>query len=177
MMKRMKKWMLLAGIFCMVSLCTYGCGDGKKSADSSQSEDLKEDEDDDTVEPQDEKDPAEASPEGEPSLYGEIKELGGKEFTVVESKTWEEEDGSTVAVSPGSGDDSDFNKVRVSYDENTVFTLRTIYDGGERYEDAKASENDLSEGVSVNVWCDSLYSEESGGAVYAEEIQIVKVVF
>lgn len=73
---------------------------------------------------------------------------------------------------PDSEDDPDFETAVVTYDENTAFSIRTIYDGGERYEDSEATEKDLAEDVSINVW-----REESGGKIRAETIQIINVVF
>ncbi len=111
------------------------------------------------------------APEGEPVLEGSVKELKENGFVVTENKSWKEEDGE-VSVGPGSGDDSEFDKFSVVFDEDTVFSLRTIYDGGERYEDEKAGAEDLSEGLSVNIW-----GEKAGGTVKAKAVQILKVVF
>lgn len=162
----MKKWMTFAGLLCLVCLLTCGCGDEKGGGAETpgQTENPRE------PDAAGQEDGGEA-PEGEPVLEGSVKELKENGFVVTENKSWKEEDGE-VSVGPGSGDDSEFDKFSVVFDEDTVFSLRTIYDGGERYEDEKAGAEDLSEGLSVNIW-----GEKAGGTVKAKEVQILKVVF
>lgn len=67
-----------------------------------------------------------------PNLNGHIKDIQEKQLTVVETITEESENGGDIMVGPGSGDDSDFNKVTVTYDDNTVFVIKYVYDGGSR---------------------------------------------
>ena len=55
-------------------------------------------------------------------------------------------------VSPGNGDDSEFNKVTVTYDENTIVAIQTIKNGGDSYEMSEATADFLSEGHMVKVW-------------------------
>ena len=49
-----------------------------------------------------------------PNLEGDIKELKDGQLTVVEAITEKSDNGGDIVVSPGSGDDSDFNKVALS---------------------------------------------------------------
>ena len=72
---------------------------------------------------------------GEPNLSGTIKEVDGTQFTVVEDKTEKTEDGDIMIAPAAGGDDADFAKVLMVCDKDTIFYTRTIYDGGERYED------------------------------------------
>ena len=68
-----------------------------------------------------------------PNLEGDIKELKDGQLTVVEAITAKSDNGGDIMVGPGSGDDSEFNKISVTYDENTLFAIKTIYDGGARF--------------------------------------------
>ncbi len=75
--------------------------------------------------------------EDSPNLEGSIKEIKETQLTVVEAITGQSERGGDIMVDPGSGDDSEFNKIEVTYDEDTVFVIKTIYDGGARFETEK----------------------------------------
>ena len=92
------------------------------------------------------------------------------QLTVVESVTEKADNGGDIIVSPGSGDDSEFNKVTVTYDENTLFAIQTIYDGGARAEMSAATAADLAAGQHIQVWGSS-----SGSGLKATQICIVKV--
>ena len=60
-----------------------------------------------------------------PNLEGDIKELKDGQLTVVEAITEKSDNGGDIIVSPSSsGDDSEFNKIEVTYDENTLFADR-----------------------------------------------------
>ena len=74
-----------------------------------------------------------------PNLEGDIKELKDGQLTVVEAITEKSDNGGDIVVSPGSGDDSEYNKIAVTYDENTLFAIQTIYDGGARSEMSTAT--------------------------------------
>ena len=63
-----------------------------------------------------------------PNLEGSVKDLKDGQLTVVESIIEKADNGGDIMVGPGSGDDSEFNKVTVTYDENTLFGIQTIYD-------------------------------------------------
>lgn len=105
-----------------------------------------------------------------PNLEGDIKELKDGQLTVVEAITAKSDNGGDIMVGPGSGDDSEFNKISVTYDENTLFAIQTIYDGGARSEMSEATAADLASGQFIRVWGSS-----SGSGLKATKICIVKV--
>ncbi len=106
-----------------------------------------------------------------PNLEGDIKELKNGQLTVVEAITEKSDNGGDIIVSPSSsGDDSEFNKIEVTYDENTLFAIQTIYDGGARSEMSTATAADLASGQSIRVW-----GSLSGSSLKATQICIVKV--
>ena len=105
-----------------------------------------------------------------PNLEGDIKELKDGQLTVVEAITEKSDNGGDIIVVPGSGDDSEFNKIAVTYDENTLFAIQTIYDGGARSEMSAATAADLASGQFIQVWGSS-----SGSGLKATQICIVKV--
>ena len=105
-----------------------------------------------------------------PSLEGDIKELKDGQLTVVEAITEKSDNGGDIIVVPGSEDDSEFNKISVTYDENTLFAIQTIYDGGARSEMSAATAADLASGQFIRVW-----GSPSGSGLKATQICIVKV--
>ena len=105
-----------------------------------------------------------------PNLEGDIKELKDGQLTVVENITAKSDNGGDIIVGPGSEDDSEFNKIAVTYDENTLFAIQTIYDGGARSEMSEATAADLASGQFIQVWGSS-----SGSGLKATQICIVKV--
>ena len=105
-----------------------------------------------------------------PNLEGDIKELKDGQLTVVEAITEKSDNGGDIIVVPGSEDDSEFNKISVTYDENTLFAIQTIYDGGARSEMSEATAADLASGQFIQVWGSS-----SGSGLKATQICIVKV--
>ncbi len=105
-----------------------------------------------------------------PNLEGDIKELKDGQLTVVEAITEKSDNGGDIIVVPGSEDDSEFNKIAVTYDENTLFAIQTIYDGGSRSEMSEATAADLASGQFIQVWGSS-----SGSGLKATQICIVKV--
>ena len=107
----------------------------------------------------------------DPNLEGHIKDIQGKQLTVVESVIEKSENGGDIMVGPGSGDDSEFNKVTVTYDDNTVFVIKNIYDGGARFETENGASSDLTTGQMVEIWGTS-----AAGGLQATQICIVKVV-
>lgn len=106
-----------------------------------------------------------------PNLEGTIKDIQEKQLTVVESITEESENGGDIMVGPGSGDDSEFSKVTVTYDDNTVFVIKNIYDGGARSETENGTSSDLTTGQMVEIWGTS-----AADGLQATQICIVKVV-
>ncbi len=105
-----------------------------------------------------------------PNLEGDIKELKDGQLTVVEAITAKSDNGGDIIVVPGSEDDSEFNKIAVTYDENTLFAIQTIYDGGARSEMSAATAADLASGQFIRVW-----GSPSGSGLKATQICIVKV--
>ena len=106
-----------------------------------------------------------------PNLEGTIKDIQEKQLTVVESITEESENGGDIMVGPGSGDDSEFNKVTVTYNDNTVFVIKNIYDGEARFETENGTSSDLTTGQMVEIWGTS-----AADGLQATQICIVKVV-
>ena len=105
-----------------------------------------------------------------PILEGDIKELKDGQLTVVEAITEKSDNGGDIIVVPGSEDDSEFNKIAVTYDENTLFAIQTIYDGGARSEMSEATAADLASGQFIRVW-----GSPSDSRLKATQICIVKV--
>ena len=105
-----------------------------------------------------------------PSLEGDIKELKDGQLTVVEALTEKSDNGGDIIVVPGSEDDSEFNKISVTYNENTLFAIQTIYDGGARSEMLEATAADLASGQFIRVW-----GSPSDSRLKATQICIVKV--
>ena len=105
-----------------------------------------------------------------PNLEGDIKELKDGQLTVVEAITEKSDNGGDIIVVPGSEDDSEFNKIAVTYDENTLFAIQTIYDGGAGSEMSEATAADLASGQFIRVW-----GSPSGSGLKATQICIVKV--
>lgn len=184
MKRQWKKLLTTAGVLCMMSLTLYGCkdtsepsnvtqdvyGQGVEEPEEIQGEDVSQGE---TSAPEEN---ASLTPqeEEEADLIGDISETGQMQFTVTEAISEESEDGSSIMIgaAPG-GDDSDFNHVTVAYDEETVFYIRKIYDGGARYEDLDASAEDLKTDVLVSVWGDY---EEDGQTFHAVKVQMDQFV-
>ncbi len=105
-----------------------------------------------------------------PNLEGDIKELKDGQLTVVEAITAKSDNGGDIIVVPGSEDDSEFSKIAVTYDDNTLFAIQTIYDGGARAEMSEATAADLASGQFIKVW-----GSPSGSGLKATQICIVKV--
>lgn len=196
MRNKVGKIMLLAGMLCAMSLAVCACGSEKAVLDAkeqqaqpsevipqeeasileSASDEPKADGSNDSAESGTQKEQLTAEGasdvwvDSSPNLEGDIKELTDGQFTMIEVVK-EELDGGLIMVGPGSGDDSEFNKIPVTYDENTLFKIQTIYDGGVRFEMSEATAADLTSGQFVKVWGNS-----SDSGMKATQICIVKVV-
>lgn len=111
--------------------------------------------------------------DGTPDLQGDIKELQDGRLTVTEAEieTADDGQGTSMGVPAPGADDSGFNKVTVTYNEKTLFAVKTIYDGGARFEMEEATAKDLEKGGSVEVWGDI-----SGDEMKASQICLIKVV-
>lgn len=190
-----KKVMLLAGSLCVMSLAVCACGKEKDTAEVQQKEAViaepEENTEEDTKEEQTAADtegagagtvngkedqPSAESASGgiwsdsAPNLEGDIKELKDGQLTVIEVIQEKTEDGGAIMVGPSSGGDgSGFNQILVTYDQNTLVKIQTIYDGGARFEMSEAAASDMAEGQFVRVWGSS-----SGGSLNATQICIVK---
>ena len=90
---------------------------------------------------------------------------------MVEAITEKGDNSGDVIVGPGSGDDSEFNKITVTYDDNTVFVIKNIYDGGTRSESENGTVSDLAAGQMVEIWGTS-----AADGLQATQICIVNVV-
>ena len=198
MKRKTGKMILLTGVLCILSLAVCACGKTEEASDTQepqvvQGEPIPEDDtEDDASAPEPEADaegtdagnePESPEPQSQstsgtsaewvdstPNLEGDIKELKDGQLTVVEAITEKSDNGGDIVVSPGSGDDSEFNKIAVTYDENTLFAIQTIYDGGARSEMSAATAADLASGQFIQVWGSS-----SGSGLKATQICIVKV--
>ena len=106
-----------------------------------------------------------------PDLEGSIKDIQEKQFTVVEAITEKSDNGGDIMIGPGNGDDSEFNKVAVTYDGNTVFMIKNVYDGGAGFETESGMVSDLVVGQLVEVW--GTYTSDG---LQATQICIVNVV-
>ena len=151
----------MAGILCTISLAVCACGSAKHepidanvTASTEQPEDARETPMEETVSTQESfaGNTFEKWEENNSNLEGSIKELQEGQFTVVEAITEKADNGGDIVVSPGNGDDSEFNKVTVTYDENTIVVIQTIKNGGASYEISEATIDFLSEGHMVRVW-------------------------
>lgn len=102
-------------------------------------------------------------------LYGDILEIGDGQFTISEI-TVEEYGEGEVMVMGAPGNDS-VNKITVTYDEDTVFTKKKIWDGGESYEEREGTSADLKEDFTVE-----MKGSYEGDIFHAAEIMVVEVI-
>lgn len=196
--KQLWKRTILAGMVCVMLLGVQGCGGSQEPADTeqeteqdvldAQAEKPGEGPEDETEDPgsadapDSSQDPASGAEtgggnasrkDGNEDLTGDIRELGDGQFTVVVIQTEDIGDGMVMASPASGGDDSDFAHATVTYDGNTDIYIRTIYDGGARYEDADGSAEDLTRDDTVDVW--GTYGSD-GTTIHADQIQINRVV-
>lgn len=190
MENRVIKVLMLTGILCVTGITLCACQGIRQVSDESQNQEEvgKVNSEDNAVdnilnEEPDTENPDKGNPgtqaeanDGEintapPDLEGTIKDIQGKELTVVEAITQKDEDSGYVMETPAGDDDSEFNKVRVTYDDNTVFVIKNIYDGGARFETENGTVSDLATGQLVEIWGTSAADE-----LQAAEICIVNVV-
>lgn len=197
MKKKTGKMILLTGMLCILSFAVCACGKTEDVSDArepqaAQGEPVPEDDTGDDVSTPEPKANTEGTgtgneaeePEAQntsgtsaewmdstPDLEGNIKDLKDGQITVVEAITEKTDDGAELMWVPGSEDDPEFHKVTVTYDENTLFAIQTIYDGGDRSEMSEATAADLSSDQLVQVWGNS-----SDSGLTATQICIVKVM-
>ena len=190
MKNRVKKVLMLTGILCIMGVFLCACQNTKEVPDDNQeqeevggttsgdnaAEDASnpepdiQDTDDTNKENQSEANDGEITTTI-PNLEGTIKDIQGKQLTVVEAITEKGDNGGDIMVGPGSDDDSEFNKITVTYDDNTVFVIKNIYDGGTRSETENGTESDLAAGQMVEIWGTS-----AADGLQATQICIVNVV-
>ena len=195
MRNKIRRGILLTGILCVMSFMACACGKDEAAVGAEEQQSDADDSDPagDVLSPKASADEEEAGaaqdfpPETQaeaqntpsawedsaPDLEGTIKELQDGRLTVVEAVTGTDDDeGGSIMAAPAPGaDDSEFNKVTVTYNEKTLFAIKTIYDGGARSEMEEATAQDLEKDRSVEVWV-SL----SGGELKATQICILYVI-
>ena len=191
MRNRVTKRILLSGLLCVLGLMTCACRDTKEESgtgaqqeeagDPALGDEPKEEDSEPAGSNGDEEAPAGSNGDEETpvsgqwtdddyDLEGDVRDLKDGQFTLVEAITEELEDGGTLMISSSGEDDAEFNKVSVTYDEDTLFAIQTIYNGGDISEMSEATAADLKSDQMVMVWGSS---SESGWK--ATQICIVKV--
>lgn len=110
-------------------------------------------------------------PDTEGDLYGDIYEVGEKQFTVTEVFTDTLEDGGEVMVAKAPGAEEESPKITVVYDENTAFEKKKIWDGGASHEEKEGSAADLQKGFMAEMW-----GSYEGDVFHAMAIRIVEVI-
>ncbi len=191
MRNRVTKRILLSGLLCVLGLMTCACRDTKEESgtgaqqeeagDPALGDEPKEEDSEPAGSNGDEEAPAGSNGDEETpvsgqwtdddyDLEGDVRDLKDGQFTLVEAITEELDDGGTLMISSSGEDDAEFNKVSVTYDEDTLFAIQTIYDGGDISEMSEATAADLKSDQMVMVWGSS---SESGWK--ATQICIVKV--
>jgi len=102
---------------------------------------------------------------------GFVWKIEENSFSIVQEDIEILEDGSILSVSPSTDVEiPDAELVPVIFDSNTRFYLRTIYDGGDRYEDTEATFQDLELQMSVE-----LKGSFDNDGFHATEIRLSKV--
>lgn len=191
MRNRVTKRILLSGLLCVLGLMACACGDTKEepgtgaqqeeAGDPALGDEPKEEDSEPVGSNGDEEAPTGSNGDEETpvsgqwtdddyDLEGDVRDLKDGQFTLVEAITEELDDGGTLMISSSGEDDAEFNKVSVTYDEDTLFAIQTIYDGGDISEMSEATAADLKSNQTVMVWGSS---SESGWK--ATQICIVKV--
>lgn len=102
---------------------------------------------------------------------GSVWKIEEDSFSIVEEYIEILDDGSILGASPSTDADiPDEELVPVFFDSNTHFYLRTIYDGGDRYEDTEATFQDLELQMTVE-----LKGNFDNNGFHATEIRLSKV--
>lgn len=110
-------------------------------------------------------------PDTEGDLYGDIYEVGEKQFTVTEIYTDTLEGGGDIMVMGAPGTEAESPKITVMYDENTAFEKQKIWDGGASHEETEGSAADLQKGFTAEMW-----GSYEGDVFHATAIRIVDVI-
>lgn len=96
--------------------------------------------------------PPEVAAAVDADFEGDVWKIEENAFYIVEQLTELLDDGSILSVAPSTDADiSDTELVCVTFNENTHFYTRTIYDGGARYKDTEASFQDIKEHLTVEM--------------------------
>lgn len=102
---------------------------------------------------------------------GVVYKIESDSFFITPTETTLEEDGALISTSLNpSVEIPDEELVQVTFDDDTVFILRDIYDGGERHEDSDASFQNIEKEVSV-----ALKGTFQNDVFCADQIRITKV--
>lgn len=102
---------------------------------------------------------------------GSVYVINADSFSILPNESELMEDGSLLKAEIAPGVEiSEEDLVKITFDDNTVFTLRDIYDGGARYEDSNVSFEDVQKGISV-----SLKGEFENDIFHASAVRIIKV--
>lgn len=179
-----KKRIALSLVICLFCMSTTGCASAPAAENELDAPEPINDETNETK--QDEGTDAENTSEtsGKWKVYepdvaaaidadfeGSVSEINADSFSILPIETSLLEDGSLLTVETAPDVEiSDGNLVKVVFDDNTVFTLRDIYDGGARHEDSDASFKNVEKGVTV-----SLKGEFQNDIFHARTIRIIKV--
>lgn len=177
--KNVRKRLIITGIIIAMGLGLTGCTKTDESTGDTEAP---------TVEAEDlpaAKDPGDGKasgknsdisslhniPDTEGNLYGDIYEIGEKQFTVTEVFTDTLEDGGEVMVAKAPGAEEESTKITVVYDENTAFEKKKIWDGGASHEEKEGSAADLQKGFTAEMW-----GSYEGDVFHATAIRIVEVI-
>lgn len=196
MKKQIKNVIKLLGAACISSILTIGCSDAPDSVtelplttDSAPAQtpetalnqpesDIESPASDMAAEPQTTDNPTSQwhvlSPEVaaavDADFVGDVWKINENSFFIAEEKLELLDDGSLLCSSPSTDADiPDSALIPVIFDSNTYFYIRTIYDGGSRYEDADASFQDLKKYISVE-----MKGSFSNDGFHASEIRLMK---
>ena len=167
---KLKKAMIVFGIVCILSTMIAGCGSGSESAvktEENQADEASPEESNDApLEGVDgSAEEAQENAAGkwqvlEPDVaaavdadfLGKVWKMEEDSFLIAEKQVALLEDGSITRSSPSSNADiPDSQLIRVVFDDNTYFYMRTIQGDGENYEDKEAGFQDLKEYMSVEM--------------------------
>lgn len=154
-----KKFVALSGVVCILGLMAAGCGAGAGQAErpGNAGTDAVSDET--------------AAAAVDADFEGTVVKIDADAFYIMETQTEILEDGSMLAVETSTeGQIPESDMIQVVFEENPHFCLRTIYEGGARYEDAEASFHDVKEDMSVD-----LKGEFVGDIFHAKEIRLIQI--
>lgn len=174
--------MMIAGTVSVLGTAVCGCGGNAEESGIRQEESAEEDTE---TEPQEEvagdmegDEQAEAADSEHTTespvleeLSGEVYEIGDMQFVVNEITVMKGEGDTEIMVVGAPGNEEDMNLITVTYDENTRFHKRTIWNGGADYEDSDASREDLERGMTAEM--QGSYEDD---IFHASEVQLVEVI-